>query len=225
MTKETLVLDVALDALAHLLCSEREAGYFPVIHRVPAAAFDGFEPLFGDDDWILTGDHAGDQPVWPLDVCFAYPIGGSGGDDDWPEGTWQFQRYKTLKPKEWRGVIHRVFPRMVDSAWLVIRPNGESASARVPFALVGGNRLIEVARTTTGLRVDGAPGEFAVNRAWWGQRHQVEDDVHANTTARVVGGLALRRHYLWSVLLGEGNGPRARFVTDVPGDAGGFPVA
>jgi hypothetical protein len=213
-------LEFAIESLAFLICGELEdKDKFAPIHRLPARMFDGFELLVSDDpdDFILSGDDPSDQPIWPLDVATAHLATDltADPDDGWPVGSWQFQRHKTLRPSEWRGVLHRVYPRMIDSMCLTVRPNGESVGARVPYAIVG-KKIIEAARTTGGWRKTSMAHEI-IDPSWYGgdKGNRIADDFSGGFS--MLGGLALRRRYNWSVLLGEGKGPRARFITDPVG--------
>lgn len=211
-------IDIIIDSLAHLICSDpTEQRDIAPIHRLSATLFDGFEPLvsaMGGDDTILTGDTVDDQPIWPVNVAVGYPL--SPGRTDWPEGSWQFHRYKTLNPKEWRGKIHKLFPRMLDIATATVTPAGKQISARTPVALINGT-LREIPRTDVGMHISSF-GEFCVNPGWFGYgREAVIGDASMIVGMRLLGGLALRRRYYWSVLLGEGSGPRVRFLTDAIG--------
>jgi hypothetical protein len=206
-------LHETIENLIRLIFSEPEDDYYTApIHRVSIKTFDGFEPLIGEDerDFILVGDTPGDQPVWPLDVSFSTQM-----LDD--ERGLQFNRYKTLKPKEWRGIIHQFYPKMIDATIMMIFPNKKSSSIRIPFALVN-NKVVHVKRTITGYRVDGHGGGMDVS--WFGggiSEDDKEDLEWQSRTISVVAGLMLRRRYTWSVLIGKDNGPRVRFVTDPTG--------
>jgi hypothetical protein len=172
--------------------------------------FDGFEPLIDDDGpGLLIGDHPGDQPIWPIDICFAQT------NPEWtPAGAWEFNRYSTLKPAEWRGKLHKVFPRMLDRRIMLARPDGTNVTLRIPYALIG-KKLIDVDRTNEGLRTDRVA---FVDPSWYGSRSIASPTTDNEImSVRFLGGFALRRRYHWSVLLGEGHGPRARFVTDAAG--------
>ena len=229
MTEKT---EHIIEALAFLICADRMTGrtelgpsgadkFVPQIHRVPAAMFDGFEPFDRDDEesWVLNGKTAYDQPVWPVDCAVAHLYGEAQEEVDWPEGTWTFTRFKTLAPKEWRGVLHRFYPRMVDEMQMYVRPNGKVETVRNPYALLPDGTVISPARTTSGgTRGHNSPvANYVMDTSFWGTRgsHRTEDDVHL--AIALIGGLMLRKRYLWSVLIGEGSGPRARLFTDVVG--------
>lgn len=209
-------LEEIIDALAHLICTDDDKKeYIPVTHRIDAAQYDGFDVLTIADqnDYILIGDHANDQPIWPMDVCFALRMRPELG---WPPGSWQFNRLTTLNMKDWRGVIHKFYPRMLDFRFTVAAPDGKKVSARVPYAIVN-NQLLDVKRETSGQRINsifagGIPPSYFGERS--AQDQLGEDEKHV---ALMAAGMSLRRHYNWSVLLGEGKGPRARFITDVQG--------
>lgn len=215
-TKATDTLDSILESLAHIVCSDPELNGSAPVHLLNAMDFDGYEPLCGfDDDWILLGDTVSDQPIWPIDVCTAFKC--DGEETGWPEGTWQFHRVKTLKMKEWRGKITKFTPCMIDALTLVSRPDGTRVSARVPYGLIG-DKLFELPRVNAGLRLSGLRG-YDIDPKWFGNAHHscVEDDLSIIGTVRMAAGLALRKRYMWGVLLGEGTGPRARFLTDAVG--------
>ncbi len=206
-------LDVALEALAHLICSDAETPPRDTSkahrrhHALTPRHFDGFEPLTNSDDFVLLGDNAADLPVWPLDICTACLAG-----DDWETGSWQFQRVRTLDPRQWRGKLRYVMPRMLERSILTSRPNGEHVTVTVPLAIVG-RRAQYAAAQITGMRIDNAWVGIP-DPAWYGGDGPEEDETRL---VQCIAGLSLRRHYLWSVLLGEGTGPRARFVTDPTG--------
>lgn len=206
-------LDATLDALTHLICSDRERYTYPnktLIrhHQVLPAYFDGFEVLDENDsdDFILAGSNASDLPVWPLDVC----VGGPETSEGWEPGSWQFTRMRTLNTKEWRGKLSVYSPRMIELARLTSRPNGNHMTFRLPYAIMGRNVRL-AAGFITNFRIHGL-GEFGVDPGAFGDK--AHDTEVALRILKVAAGLSLRRYYLWSVLLGEGDGPRARFVTD-----------
>ena len=221
-------LDETLLALTHLICGEVDLSGGPVDvgkanqrwHKLEPKAFDGFEILdigrdFAADDpttYVLQADDAGDQPIWPIDVCAASRQVGEG----WADGSWHFLRVRTLRPAEWRGRIQRFAPRMVVVSHLVSEPNGQSSTVRIPYSIIGG-KAVPAQAILSGMRIsNGAVG--GVDPGWYGGGQSDPDDVAYGTgILRSVAGLSLRRHYLWSVLLGEGIGPRARFVTDPVG--------
>lgn len=207
------VLDAALDSLAHLICSDRERSGEAPVHRLAATEFDGCEPLIGEDIQFLLGDHPGDQPVWPVDVATAQPA-----NEDWPAGSWQFTRWSTLKPTEWRGKIHRVHPRMLDFRCMVSQPSGVNLGVRLPYAILG-QKVVEASRCNTGMGYGSDPRSvFGVNPVWFGSgKANGATDWNKTQEIRMLGGLALRRRYHWSVMLGEDKGPRVRFLTDVIG--------
>jgi hypothetical protein len=214
-----------IEALAFLICAEGGRSeiddYLPPIHKVPAARFDGFEPMTGtgEDDWILVGKTAADQPMWPVDCAAAFPTAQYGEPDDcWPEGTWQFTRFKTLVPKEWRGVLQRFYPRMVDQMQMFVRPNGKAETIRTPYAILADGHVISPMRATGGGHGMNSPtANYQIDAAWFGYRqgHTAGGDDHR--AIAMIGGMMLRKRYLWSVLIGEGKGPRARLFTDIVG--------
>lgn len=211
------ILDATLESLTHLVCSDRENRWTAPVHKLRPMDFDGYEPLIDDDDdndkpGILVGDHPGDQPVWPIDVAMAM-----SANTDWPDGSWQFDRFMTLKPSEWRGKITKVFPRMIDRRIMISFPGGSHTSLRVPYAIIG-KKLIEAPRTDTGMQIDSpGDGSFGIPPHWWGRKTNTDAEKGELFAVRLLGGLALRRRYHWSVLLGESAGPRVRFITDPAG--------
>jgi hypothetical protein len=216
-------LDQTLEALAHLICTERvyhmddPALRFNRNERRQAARwarnqpvsvtpqyFDGFElnAYDGSLPGMIARD-ANDLPIWPLDITVAIPFpfaqDDSEGHDPWPQGTWQFSRVRTLDPKLWRGWIAAVTPRMVEVGHMLTTPAGDCHASVNPYALINGR--IKLARSK------GAQNDHATGLG-------MDDPTQELRAFRSHIALSLRRYYLWSVLLGEGNGPRARFVTD-----------
>jgi hypothetical protein len=226
---KTPILDETLLALTHLICGEDDTSIdindrpkaIQRWHATDAKTFDGFDMLdangedFAEDDpttFVLLADDATDQPIWPLDICSASRATGEG----WGENSWHFIRVKTLRPAEWRGRLRRFLPRMVDVSHRISEPNGRTFSARLPYSLVNGQAVR--ARTILNGMSIGLVDSVCVDPSWYGGEKAEPHEVNSATgLLRVSAGLALRRHYLWSVLLGEGDGPRARFVTDPAG--------
>lgn len=216
-------LDVTLEALAHLLCSEREGlarDLSKAAHRhhaVNPGHFDGFEVFHpaddnADDDFILLGNNAADLPIWPVDVTHASLCSGEG----WQEGTWMFSRLRTLDLKAWRGKLRLMSPRMIEEAMLISQPAGDYRTIVQPYALFG-KEVRMATGSIAGMRADASGAVVGgIDPGWFGHRHGDDRESNARMQELVclVAGLTLRRHYLWSVLLGEGGGPRARFVTD-----------
>lgn len=224
MTEKT-TLDVTVEALAHLICGEADWSGGPTDlplqnrkwHTIGGQFFDGFEVVglreFNDADpssYVLLGKDAADQPVWPLDVCVAIAEPGEG----WPPGTWQFSRVRTLRPADWRGRLHKFLPRMVEYNALTSQPDGKHVSLKVPFGLAAG-RAVQVPYRLAGYRDPGGMREAIMDPGYYGgEMRDTEMVDYANAVLPICAGLALRRRYLWSVMLGEGDGPRARFMTD-----------
>jgi hypothetical protein len=220
--------DYTLNALAHLVCGDLDysTGEVEVAksnqkwHSVDVSNFDGFEVIdamgdFKEDDpstYVLNGASADDQPVWPLDVCAASMAISEG----WQEGTWTFARVKTLKPADWRGRLKGFSPRMIEVAHRVIEPNGRAVSVKMPYHLLRG-RAVPANAMLGGLRIATGAEGYVDPSHYGGKKADPFDEDWATGIAQLAGGLALRRHYLWSVMIGEGDGPRARFVTDPSG--------
>lgn len=212
-------LDAIVESLAHIICTdsapEMNSRDIDKRSRVDPMWFDGFDVLADDDELILNQDHALDLPVWPLDVAMAVP---SAPDKGWQDGSWQFIRISTLNKKKWRGSLIRYFPKMVEIGVAVTEPKGWRHSSLIPVGLTAKGALDCRPNAMRGLRID-RPGDFQYTvapssfsssfamRGW-------DEEMQFVTWA---GGLALRRRYHWSVLLGEGNSPRARFITDLTG--------
>lgn len=217
-------LDEVIEALTFLLCGDAwdrrmAKTHADPVHLISSSLFDGFEPMFrgDDDDLVLIGDHPGDQPVWPVDVALGFAWAQHDSDDEgdnWTDGAWQFHRYKTLDPKEWRGKLHRVYPRMVDNMVLTVSPDGKRSAARFPLAIVG-DKVTVPSHVNNGLSLSSATANMVPDWGWYGRNRTVdEQSLHA---VQSLGGFMLRRRYYWSVLIGEGHGPRARFITDIAG--------
>ncbi len=202
--RNNLALDLSIDALAHLIThSDQRAGT-----RWPKAdpkKYDGFvilDPrMFPEDDFILMGA-PDDAPIWPLDARWAlmHEFEGRIG--------WLFKRVNTLNPKDWRGKLSRVLPRMYERSESFIGPNGEAISSRMPFGVIGRKLVDCMAYGATGDRRV-RPGDM-----YGGQQGIVDTEYFDITSCH---GIELRREYLWSVLLGEVGIPRARFTTDAIG--------
>jgi hypothetical protein len=215
-------LDETLEALAHLICSDRvERGSLSRAqwrhHHLSPQHFDGFELMAGDsEDIVLLGDNASDLPFWPVDVCLAHQI--TNERLEWQPGSWQFARTRTLDPKRWRGKLKLVGPRMIEHAIMVTEPNGQSMSVLEPLLLQGA-RVIDPLGTVSQTGPSGSPlFHYGPNPGWYGDRGATgHDEKFAAEILRWTGGMSLRRYYLWSVLLGEGTGPRARFSTEATG--------
>lgn len=207
-------LDVIVETLAHLICSDRDDSAAPTAahrkyHAVARQYFDGFEiisPRLNEDEFILLARNAADLPFWPIDSCVA-----TEGEESWPDGTWQFSRIRTLNVKDWRGKLRLYSPRMFEDVVMISQPNGAHLSVRRPYAIVG-TEVRPAAGWINGHSVTGMGHEL--NPECFGRSRSDEDDDHVAEHLKMAAGISLRRHYLWSVLLGEGEGPRARFVTD-----------
>jgi hypothetical protein len=212
-------LDAIVESLAHIICADFSPSMnkadFDKRSRVDPMWFDGFDVLAGDeDDFILNQSNVLDLPVWPLDVSMASPAAGEG----WQNGSWQFTRISTLDKKRWRGSLVRYFPRMVEVGVAVTEPKGWRHSALVPLGLTASGALDCRRNATQGLRID-KPGDFsyALSPCAFSSSFAMRGWDEEMQSVTLAGGLALRRRYHWSVLLGENGSPRARFITDLTG--------
>ena len=230
MTTQPPDYETVLDSLAHLICGDREnreefekaAGgdvsksqYWA--HKVPIKVYDGFElfpNMANSDDFILLGTTPNDQPIWPIDVRFGF-----AATSDWPPGTWQFTRVSTLSNKAWRGKIRLYANMMTEINVLIARPNGKQVSIRKPVRLLGRHALScgEVMGTDSSASGAGLKPEAPVTvmpSTWGDSSKTMVLDEYEHNLMELAAGMSLRRHYLWSVLIGEHGSPRARFVTD-----------
>lgn len=195
-------LEASLDAIAHLVCSEHNHNAL----GVPPSAFDGFEPLIGDDDepGISMSAHPLDLVQWPIRVAIAMPHRGNDAKRwNTEEGTWQFGMARSVSAKDIRGRARMILPKMVEVCTYMAMPDGSAISLKTPYGLTR-QRLINLEE---GIRFQ-EPERAA----------QLKDLLeHATFTVKSASGFILRRRYYWSVLVADGVGPRARFITDVSG--------
>ena len=163
-----------------------------------------------------------DHPVWPIDNTIATRLDPDRGSE-FPEGTWQFSRVKTLNVKEWRSKLKLYSPRMIEEQVMISRPDGNQTTCKSAYAIQG-DKIRYAAGWVNGLSFEGLEGKM-INPACYGTEKintlDVAQDARMTHLVKIGAGLALRRFYLWSVLLGEGDGPRARFyrpnrVGDIP---------
>lgn len=198
--------DGVIDGLAHLIAGadERVGTRWP---QVAIQSFDGFELLdskIGDpDDYILLGDNPLDFPIWPIDVRW----GGRGKDG------WYFKSVRTLHPRNWRGRLRRVLPRMVEVGEAFIDDSAKMVGSVAPIGLTGTGIVDLLAHNhPAGARRVAIPHIY-------GAVSKNDERYNAQTALDIdmAQGISLRREYLWSVLLGEPGIPRARFSTDPTG--------
>lgn len=184
-----------IDALAYLIGNDGPMSHpgaprrYDGIHRIDSSIFDGFEP-FGPRETLerlIRGKDASDIPVWPIDSSLAFC-----GEDEYGR-FWEFSRVSTLNPSDARGRLRIVTPKMLKMEGLHVSVKGGALSCVVLCAIVNG-KIVDA--TKIGRSLDG---------------------IKADLTAKFHYGASLRQHYHWSVLLGEGDGPRARFLTDPVG--------
>lgn len=163
-------------------------------------AFDGFEITHEITyENVIETTGLSELPVWPIDVSLATAPGAAGIRGDAAEH-WVFNRWVSLNPRNWRGQLSRHLPRMVEHHYAQIAPDGWCAQGCVPLGIAGGKFVTALARAR----------DYVHARPSW------MPDVTA-TIETFLPGIILRREYLWSVLLAEGAGPRARFTTDASG--------
>jgi len=198
-------LDAIIEALAYLLCTEDTGEKLPW-RKPQIEAFDGFEVLderlWAEDDFILMGKSAADQPVWPLRVVTA-----CRSSQEYVGG-WQFTRWKTLSMNDWRGRLRYATPKMLEVSILHASPAGLRTGETLPLAIINGKAI----RATASDRISTAGGGGYMNPSYFGRT-----DNDWTTLACLTAGFALRHRYNWNVFLGEGNSPRARFLTDSTG--------
>jgi hypothetical protein len=204
------LLESVLDALAHAIGADDRRTGEVVQHRAALGAFDGFEifdPVLLPDDFILTAESPTDVPIWPMDVRYAMRVSDEGAVG---RAGWLFKAIRTLDPKAWRGKLRVVLPKMIEHGEMFVAAGvGESESFCAPYGLTNTGAIPALAHNhpQAGMRVNGA-GVYGARVSR--ERHVTQDVLLAH-------GVAMRREYLWSVLLGERGAPRARYVTDPVG--------
>lgn len=212
-----IISDTLLDALAHLAEAETMRRHrLETRPRADISAFDGFEIMFDgseggvvhlDDDISPAADLL-DAPVWPMNISSA--VRTTDSHPSLPSGGWLFKSVRTLDPRKWRGRLARVTPRMVEHSEIFVSQSGVGASYFGPYALARD--------TATRAEADNHPGGgISVHpHSIYGARSHAPSK-HIDWDIRVAHYLSLRREYLWSVLIGEGELPRVRYVTDIVG--------
>lgn len=202
-------IEKIIDALAHLIGG---SGYAATrshdhIQYVDKMKFDGFQPVWvgsGAFDSGLAAQDAADCPIWPMDVKVAVPLDAEDASAHEVRPSWQFFRIVTLNPKEMRGRLSIVTPKMYKMEYMRVDSTGRMFSATNAFAVVNGKTVNALmGRYTEGRRDD----VWYVSDPSLGRPCEHGVIVHSHC-------LALRQYYNWSVLLSEGDGPRARFLTD-----------
>jgi hypothetical protein len=163
----------------------------------PLKSFKRMEPLgfgLGDEDWwIFNPKECTPDIIWPLDVSLATDL------SDIPM---VISRFRTVTPKEVRGIVGRIGAFMV----------------REDFAqAMDGNHLSTVATVKVWL---GGKWCWADNRRTWGG-HGLEA-IHVPTGKDLMQpmlgtAIALRQRYEWAVALGLEDSPSVRFATDATG--------
>ena len=210
-------VETALEAIAFLLCGDDESR--GSLNATAPAVFDGFEPISGedsmvDDEGVHIADTAIDQPVWPLRASWAARF--DDASKEWPVGSWQFACVRTLRPEKYRQHVSRWFPKMVEMHWFTTEPAGRSLSV-VTLGGLTAKGVINCGNVGWGGIHQTSSMEMAMHPSMWGARAQSEMRKEEDFAVRMAAGMALRRRYYWSVLIAEGNSPRARLPTDPVG--------
>lgn len=204
----TKLLDGVLESLSALIAGDddRKRLLWP---KAKIQEFDGFDlmdPDAGREDVILMGSPS-DLPVWPMNAIWCMKI--DPAVNQYGLNGWGFKKVKTLNPRDWRGKLRIVVPRMVEHHEFFVEPSGATKSSVAPIALL--KNSISIAGTKA------APGfGYCDVQAYDTDGREVHDEAEAFDIS-FASGVMLRREYLWSVLLGEPGIPRARFVTDILG--------
>lgn len=170
----------------------------------PISTFRHLEPLgFGvpkGEDWFLFPlKECTPDVVWPLDVGV---IVENAGDN---EGLF-LERFRTVSPKEVRGVVTRFSPFMVRT---------DAAKLCTDEFLIGSSIMSYVGgewRDADGHRTWDESGSFVVT-----DFRTKDDDEYDRSQPRIATALALRQRYEWAVALGLEHSPSIRFATDPTG--------
>lgn len=177
-------------------------------HAVRPQYFDGAVPLGMSSDeaeettTIYSTDKmntADSLPVWPLDVSWVH----------WQEhgGSKQmaFHRYRSVKPKEVRGIAQLFSTVMSEHAVSMVYENGEKLSAIGVNALIGG-KWVDARGPVNGWRDGG--GFEKINL------YDDEEREKSDFAPMIASWIGLRQRYDWSVLLGYAGSSRVRLFTD-----------
>lgn len=201
-TDAAQLVETVLDSLAHLLVGidERADMVWP---KARVTAYDGFELMDprlpdADDDFILIGDNPADMPVWPIDARWGTPRADG----------WLFKRVNTLDPKQWRGRLRFVLPRMCEIHETYIYNDGRAIGSIGPVGISKAGITEALAHNHPK-----AGEQVSISLVYGKATRSAKDDPSA-IDVRLAQGVSLRREYMWSVLLGEEGVPRARFATD-----------
>lgn len=202
----------AVESLVFLACGDHEKNESTILRSANIKDFDGFELFYaGDDvdygdDFVLKAKSVKDLAVWPLDVRFAHYSPN--------EKTWQFTRISSMTDKsKWRGRANFFSNHMAELRFMKTHENGNCFSEIKPLAVFG-NRCITADRLVPYTK----RGWGRLPPDYWGSRHSSKRDFADITSIfEFSQGMALRKRYNWSVLLGETGYPRVRWTTDVEG--------
>ena len=203
------------DVLTYLEASEETNARIPKsisggkknhqLHAIAPASFDGVVPLGMNDDDGETClyetdymDSARKLPIWPLDVSFC-------SWQETPVPGMNFQRFRTIKPKEVRGLVKLVSPVMAEQLSALVLNGGERLAARGFMSLVGGNWID--ARGNVRQWRDGGGFEQ-------GNKYDATEIEQNRLLPMIATWVALRQRYDWSILLGYEGIARVRFFTD-----------
>lgn len=164
---------------------------------VPLKNMDGAIPTMGDtrSDGLtefLIPHNDGDPAVWPVDVKTIIRTEDSGIPlwDQWPRGSLQFHRTRTIRAAEARKYGASRFSRlMLIDEMAVAMPDGSTQSGGGPYCFLGARW------------VPAAPAVI---------RYPPERD----TAIKMALGWALALRYEWTVWIGYSSGPRVRFLSD-----------
>ncbi len=190
-------IEAIVDDLVSLVSMERTTGYDLIkVGDTPKLAnmkrLDVTHLLLGDDYIILT--EATPDVIWPVDCGWAVQT----------EGRYVFSTFKSVTPRQVRGRVKFVAPKMLHKSTVEFFGNGQMGAVSEYLAFWG-RKWIDADHKTFTRHHDTA-------------RHMPSYDAERWDYVGQVGlGLQLRHRYEWAVSIGEPNGPSFRFATDVYG--------
>jgi len=184
-------------------------------HALAPTVFDGAVPLGmngdGDEETIIRVDDymdgAGKLPIWPLDVSWA------NWQEDADGRSMLFIRFRSIKPKEARGVAKLFSPVMAEESMAIVYDKGEKLTATSTVALVGG-KWVDARGSVISWR--GNKDQFAGGFELVNNYNSEEID-RMQLAPMYATWVALRQRYDWSVLLGYQGTSRVRLFTDPTG--------
>lgn len=210
MSGNTSALDIILDSLVHLIAGADDRTN-TIMPKSSIQHYDGFDIIddrLGRGDDILLSDNPSDLAFWPMDARAAV----------WKGDGWLFKRIRTLNPKDWRGKLRVVMPKMIEVSEAYVLDDARMYSALSPYGISGG-KLVDALNHNhplAGMMVH--IGDIYTDAI----RSDNGTLSYPTMDLRVGQGFEIRREYLWSVLIGEAGIPRARFVTDPVGVRAAF---